>query len=583
MTIRKRMTVRAGFMGFILIWLQDPCYSLEPPRSGELDRYTLDGSIAERLSHARKLANDKVSSRLIYNLARKYNLAPVLMAPPPAWQGGLPASGNPKTVVLLVDFPDYPHDLNITAASVAKQFFGEGTSLNYPYESLRSYYQRSSYNSLNIAGNVLDWYRAKHARSYYQEINARLGDGAGQEALMMEVIDHHNAQGHDFTQYDNNNDGVIESLFIKWTGPDNGWSGFWWAYQWSWHSNPGFMVDGKKLSAYVWSWIAVVGQTGYDPHVDIHETGHLLGLPDYYDYDPDVGPDGGVGGLDMMDHNWGDHNAFSKALLGWLTPTLVGSRSATITLDPSGTSPHAVMIMPCASGSLFGEFFIAQYRKRGAGNDPLYSSPNYFPGRPDYPPYPTDGLLIWHVDGTLDATGRDYLYNNQYTAHKLISLVEADGLGQIEASSAFADAGDFYNSPTTFGPTTNPNSNRYNGSATEVAITGLSASGGSSMSASFAVEIPPTSLLIDGFRWVGEGGSRPYTATATYDDGTTATVTPTWSENSDFATISTAGILNASAVTGNRRVTITASYTSAGVTASATKSVLILDRPQKRR
>jgi len=67
--------------------------------------------------------------------------------------------------------------------------------------------------------------------------------------------------------------------------------------------------------------------------VVIHETGHALGLPDYYDYDDKVGPRGGVGGLDMMDNNWGDHNPFSKWLLGWLELTFVAALPEVPTVD----------------------------------------------------------------------------------------------------------------------------------------------------------------------------------------------------------------------------------------------------------
>jgi M6 family metalloprotease-like protein len=59
-----------------------------------------------------------------------------------------------------------------------------------------------------------------------------------------------------------------------------------------------------------------------------------LGLPDYYDYDDTTGPKGGVGGWDMMDYNGGDHNAFSKYLLGWIDPLVIRSGTQKIILPP---------------------------------------------------------------------------------------------------------------------------------------------------------------------------------------------------------------------------------------------------------
>jgi len=239
-------------------------------------------------------------------------------------------------------------------------------------------------------------------------------------------------------------------------------------------------VDGKKLGRYVWSWITR-STDQYHARTDIHETGHLLGLPDYYDYDGSVGPKGGVGNLDIMDGG-GGHNAFSKAMLGWLTPIVVSDGSRSLTMKPSGNSPDAVLIGPGASGDVFSEFFIAQYRMRGVGNDP---------GN-----YPADGMLIWHVNAALKADGSDFLYDNSYTDRKLLRLMEADGLEQIEQSdSASADAGDFYVSPKALTPSTTPNSNFYDPASSgseatvpsDVYVTDISAGGGETMSATFSI------------------------------------------------------------------------------------------------
>jgi hypothetical protein len=90
---------------------------------------------------------------------------------------------------------------------------------------------------------------------------------------------------------------------------------------------------------------------------------------------------------------------------------------------------------------------------------------------------------------------------------------------------------------------------------------------------------PPTATLtgvtVSGPSSVNEGGTATYTATGRWDDGTTAAVTPTWTENSTFATITSGGVLTASAVTANQTVTVTASY--GGRT--GTMSVTIVDAP----
>ncbi len=85
-------------------------------------------------------------------------------------------------------------------------------------------------------------------------------------------------------------------------------------------------------------------------------------------------------------------------------------------------------------------------------------------------------------------------------------------------------------------------------------------------------------IAINGASSVNESATATYTATATWSDGTSTTVTPTWSVSPvTYANVSASGVLTTLAVTSNQSVTLTASYTSGTVTRTATKSVSILD------
>jgi hypothetical protein len=158
----------------------------------------------------------------------------------------------------------------------------------------------------------------------------------------------------------------------------------------------------------------------------------------------------------MMDNNWGDHNGFSKVLLGWVEPAVVNEGSRRLALRPSSSSGDALILMhgdPVADP--FHEYFIAEYRCR-SGNDI---------------DYPTDGVLVWHIDARVDPDGR-FLFDNSYTEHKLIRLMEADGLEEIEQNFG-ADAGDFYGPGDVFSSATTPSSHRYDGSPTNLLIDDL--------------------------------------------------------------------------------------------------------------
>jgi hypothetical protein len=86
-------------------------------------------------------------------------------------------------------------------------------------------------------------------------------------------------------------------------------------------------------------------------------------------------------------------------------------------------------------------------------------------------------------------------------------------------------------------------------------------------------------MSISGPSSVNEGGSGTYTATASWSDGSTTPVSPTWSENSAYASISGAGVLTTLAVTSNQTATVSASYAAGGVTRTASKPVTIADVP----
>lgn len=475
----------AGALAVLLAWALLPAgaRALEPPRPGELQRYAADGTLAARLARAKALGNNRLAPGVAGYLRARALLqssgaAGALLTPPPAWHG-MPTTGNVKILTLLIDFNDWP--AHNTKATIDSKLFGSGTSaLDYPYESLTNYYKRSSYDQLNLSGNVLGWYRPAYDRSTIAQ------SVAGRDALIKEALQHYDSLGHDFSQYDNNGDGAIDYFIVVWTGPDNGWSNFWWGmYIRSGFSDPSFTLDGKTLGTYSWQWECRYDKTVtphttdgvYDQVVVMHETGHALGLPDLYDYDPATGPKGGVGGLDMMDADWGDHNAFSKWMLGWLTPQVITGDSQSVTLAASGTSPQALVVMPAASAAdPFAEYFVVQNRQRVGNDSDRVSAPNW--------DLPGDGLLVWHVDARLDGGGYDFLYDNSYTAHKLLRLMEADGLEEIQTTSGtatwpqgWAEQGDYYVAGKTFGDSTMPNSKRYDGSASNVTVTGIGSPG----------------------------------------------------------------------------------------------------------
>lgn len=381
--------------------------------------------------------------------------------PKPKGTASLPSLGTAQTFCLFIDFPDYP--AWFTAPQLDFRLFDQGNTAYY-YRSLQWYYQQASYNNLTIEGAVYP-HTASNNRTYYHPNNSGFFPPQEQRRreLLTEAILAADASGADFSQYDNDGDGVVDYYLVVYTGPVGAWASYWWGYCYTGGYPLPLTVDGVSFNGAVmsWQWEQYYGFGGsppnppnWDPLVTIHETGHSLGLPDYYDYDGSVGPDGGVGRLDMMDGNWGDHNCFSKYLLGWLPPTVAFTNLNDEPLDRSNALPDAVIFMPGFDPvSPWSEYFMAQFRYRG-GLDQTY---------------PANGVLLWHVDASVDAFGY-FIYDNSYTVHKLLRLMEADGLEQIEAGGS-ANAGDYYQTGNELSPTSTPNSNKYDGSNPGIGIT----------------------------------------------------------------------------------------------------------------
>jgi M6 family metalloprotease-like protein len=362
----------------------------------------------------------------------------------------LPSVGQVRIFAVLIDFVD--HHYQTDAALVDELLFGDGSGRQPPFDSLRGFYQRSSYGLLDIDGDTLGWYRTSYPRSSISQTTE------GREQLIREAISHFDQQGHDFSQYDNDGDGVIEYFMVFWAGPVDEWSAFWFGGYISPFEDQTFVVDGKRFAGYNFTG-EQMPPGNFTLRAPIHETGHAMGLPDYYSYEdnragPGTGVPGGVGRLDMMATGASyDHNCFSKFLLGWIEPVVINQGTHQLTLAPSDVAPDSALLMPGEPVSdPFAEYFMVQYRRPDGNDDGL----------------PGDGLLIWHVDARLDADG-EFLCDNTSTDHKLLRLMEADGLEQIERGRV-ADAGDFYRPGDVFGPESEPCSDRYDGACTNILV-----------------------------------------------------------------------------------------------------------------
>ena len=161
-----------------------------------------------------------------------------------------------------------------------------------------------------------------------------------------------------------------------------------------------------------------INEIKIDSHTFIHETGHFLGLKDYYGengYNP-------IGGADMMDRSIIDHNSYSKMLLGWSKPYLVYG-AGQIDISSMDKENSFIVVLDDNAYDNNGQFnpfdeyiLIELYTTEGLNNkDSTYTlSKNKHFKAPD-----EIGIRIYHVDKRvyfLDASSYNWtisLYDGQ--------------------------------------------------------------------------------------------------------------------------------------------------------------------------
>ena len=341
--------------------------------------------------------------------------------------------GEPQVLVLPVLFKDSKmseDEQKKVKEDLNKAFFGKSEDTGW--ESVSSFYQKSSYNRLNIKGEVAPFVTLDKTLSevvnltqqtnpykYTTNNNAYYYDTSyyplkkGLEILKKE----HN---YDYTKFDANRDGSIDAVWViygekeyssylsenKITAYDPNYqkiSSFLWAYTY-WYIGRGNLYNpNPRTYAFAsYNFMYTKGFDKVDAHTYIHETGHMLGLDDYYNYDygnslSRIKKDysSPTGALDMMDNNIGDHNAFSKYLLKWVDPKIV-NKEGTYTLS-SFQNGGECLIIPSSTwnGSPYQEYLIIEYYTKDGLN--LLDATSQYAGV--YPIlFQENGFKIYHVD-----------------------------------------------------------------------------------------------------------------------------------------------------------------------------------------
>lgn len=365
-----------------------------------------------------------------------------------------------KTLVILIDFPDKLYTSGLTAATQADfqdLLFSEGVLST---GSMREFYIENSGGEFLMAGDVAGWYTAANDASYYTNFcDGSHGMGAypnNAQALVQEALALADPDV-DFAEYDNDNDGYVEGVFVVHAGTGYEESGSdceIHSHKWSISA---VQYDGVWISTYSIEPEESPSSGGIIPiGVFCHEFGHVLGLPDLYDTDYTSSGAGrwavmAGGSYNNQSRTPAQFCAWSKYQLGWAEPTIVDSNMVDVEIPAAATTSTVFRIWK--QGQVTSQYFLVE-NKYKTGFD------SYLPG---------EGLLIWHVD--------DAVSGNQNDWHPNVFLEQADGRFDLQNDNNRGDNGDSYPGSSNvreFNDETVPDSRDYSDNSTQVAVWNIS-------------------------------------------------------------------------------------------------------------
>ena len=319
----------------------------------------------------------------------------------------------PRVLILLVNFADTKFttpadtvDSMLNAAHFTRTYSYElPTTMGPMYTTIRAegsarkYFQDQSYGQYNPVFEVVGPVTLKKDASYYGQ-NDSQGNEYNAYQMITDACDVADEGGLNFRQYDSDNDGYVDLVYVIYAGfgeADGGPESTVWPHQ-SDLIGYNYRHDGKYIGRYACGSELSFVSKQYDGIGTLcHEFSHVLGLPDLYETN---NPLTGLQTLyqwDIMDYgpyNNGSntppsYSAYERFYMGWLTPRIL-TEPEYVTLPPINEGEGAsLLISKTDAHNLIGwnpnptTFYLLETRKREGwdqyipGNGMLITKINY--------------------------------------------------------------------------------------------------------------------------------------------------------------------------------------------------------------
>lgn len=353
----------------------------------------------------------------------------------------------PRGLLILVNFADVQFREANTQAEMSEMLNGENYTYGKAYGSARQYFRDQSNGAYDPQFDVVGPVTLPENMAYYGENRVDDNGNSQGDAMAGDMVLHAcslacEIPGVDFSLYDNDNDGVLDFVYVIYAGYNEAeggsantiWPASWdiFSAAWSgctslngytlWEDQTPIMFGGKMLYKFAFS-SELRGRSG-GKRAGIgtfcHEFSHVLGLPDYYDtsYGTNYSNQLTPGAWSLMDA--GSYNKdgevppsysiYDKWFMGWATPTLLNEKQH-VTLSPD---------------SLAGYYI----NEKGTTGTPTSTTTTYYLENRQQTGWdqglPGHGLLVWQVKYKQDSWIYDNL-NNKANSPRLTIINAKSG------------------------------------------------------------------------------------------------------------------------------------------------------------
>lgn len=375
-----------------------------------------------------------------------------MAAPSRAAQAATPLNIAPRGLVILVNFQDVAFETD--RAEMDSMLTGKNYTRDYSYfyrgkkQSITSkgsawqYFYDSSNGHYDPQFDVIGPVTVSKDIAYYGK-NVNNFDAAPWTMVVeaCQLVD----DSVDFKQYDNNNDGDVDFVYVIYAGygeADGGDKNTIWPHSYWLLKGAGITckLDGKYVDLYACG-NEMDSRTNYHTGIGTfcHEFSHVLGLPDLYET-TGYGTYKTIGAWSILDYgpynNDGNtppaYSAYEQFFMGWLMPRLIVD-AENVELEELQASNSALLISSSDQHNLIGNdpkpttFYLLENRQQVGWDE-------YLPGH---------GLMLTKVQYDYNKWTNNTVNNSSNRMG--VDLIEADGKKPSSSSNGYTGkAGDLF-------------------------------------------------------------------------------------------------------------------------------------------